>query len=200
MNKCICAVSAAAVAVASAASADTFTNESDFLNAINGDYYHETFDGVSYGDPIDDPWVAPGANGYGWTATSLDGLGLWWNDNALSLNNATDSLVITFTGLDVTAFGGNFTAGDISGNPIVGTTTIELSNGDSFELDNQDLTSFFGWTGEEAIDSITISADAGAVNAWPALGNFYIGQAVPGPGAMALLGLAGLAGCRRRRA
>lgn len=198
MNKMMLVVGAATLAAASVANADTFFNEGDFVGAINGDYYHSTFDAFSYGDPIAEPYVAPGANGYGWTATSLLGLGLWWNDGALSLNNATDSLVITFTGAPVTAFGGNFTAGDINGFVIPGTVTVDLSNGESYDLVDPNGSSFFGWTGSEAITSITISADAGLTNAWPALDNFYVGQALPAPGALALLGLAGLAGRRRR--
>lgn len=198
MNKCIIAVGIGTVAVASAAHGDTFSSETDFVNAIQSDYYLETFDDLGFGTVNAPTWDAPGANGYEWTASGDPG-NLYSVPGALSTDVAEDAINISFTGLEATAFGGDFLGTDFDGNAIESDVTVTLSNGDSHVLENQTGDTFFGWVGDTAIDSITITADAGADTlAWPAVDNFYVGQAIPAPGALALLGLAGLTARRRR--
>lgn len=200
MNKLALLAGAAAVAASAHANAAWYTSEADFLSAINPDFYLEDFNGWVYGSPLNGSqttWNAPGANGYGWTASAS--LGLWSNDGSLSTNNAGDPITITFTGAPVTAFGGIFTGTDINGNVIPATVVITLSNGEQQQLINPTSSTFLGWTGNVAITSITIDAPGVGVNDWPAVDHFYVGSAaIPAPGALAALAL-GLVGCGRRR-
>ncbi len=188
--------------LAGAANAGWYTNEADFVSALSGSYYKETFDNFTYGDPLDGSmtdWSAPGGNGYGWSANAPQGL--WSNDGALSTNVAYDPLTFTFTGNPVTAFGGLLAASDISGNVISGTLTLTLSDGSSQTVNTSG--SFLGWTGSAAITSVTMTvADPGdGVFRWNQIDNVYTGAStVPEPASMIALGLGAAAMLRRRRA
>ena len=73
---------------------------------------------------------------------------------------------------------------------------IELSDGTVYEFDPVDGEDFRGFVSDAPLASIWIEAPDAFGNAWPTMDHFFVG--VPAPGALALLGLAGLARNRRR--
>lgn len=169
------------------------------MAAIDPVYYLEDFSNLSYGDIAGDPtWAAPGGNGYGWTASATNGV--WSNDSAMSTNVAGDALVITFTGLPVTAFGGLLNNTDIDGFAQGGTITLTMSNGDNMTVNDG---SFLGWVGSTAVSSASLTAQDSPTNTnnWPQLDHSYTGSmasSVPEPASMAVLGLGAIALLRRR--
>lgn len=190
---------AGALGLSVAAHATFYTSEAAFLAAIDPVYYLEDFSNLSYGDIAGDPtWAAPGGNGYGWTASATNGV--WSNDSAMSTNVAGDALVITFTGLPVTAFGGLLNNTDIDGFAQGGTITLTMSNGDNMTVNDG---SFLGWVGSTAVSSASLTAQDSPTNTnnWPQLDHSYTGSmasSVPEPASMAVLGLGAIALLRRR--
>ena len=193
--------------VTSTTFAGTFYNsEAAFTMQLSPVFYLEDFSNFTFGNPLDGSqtsWASPGANGYGWTASAA--LGLYSNTSALSTNTANDPLTITFTGLTVTAFGGNFANTDITGAFIPGTVTINTSDGGSTMVTFGATEGFIGYTSAVPIVSITTSATSGVTNNWIQVDHFYTGAAVPEPGTIALLtlgtfGVIGAAMKRRRAA
>jgi len=197
------AASAAIALAASSALAGTFySTEASFVAAIQPSPYIENFSSFTFGSPLNGTqttYVAPGGNGFGWTAAATGGL--YSNSSALSTNLAQDPLTINFTSGNVTALGGNFTNTDISGAIIPGTVTIVTSDGGTQTVTNPTAASFLGYTSTVPIVSVTITS-AGATNNWPQVDHFYSARgAVPEPASIgvAAMGL-GLIAARRRRA
>lgn len=193
-------------AAVSPASAGTFyTTEGSFTLQLSPVFYLEDFSNFTFGSPLNGSqttWAAPGANGYGWTASTP--LGLYSNVSALSTNTANETITLTFSGLTVTAFGGIFSNTDLSGNFITGTITVTTSDGGVQVLNIPSAPgSFIGYTSAVPIVSMTMVATSGATNNWIQVDHFYTGAAVPEPGTMALLtlGVAGAVGAaiKRRR-
>jgi hypothetical protein len=182
-----------------AAHATFYTTESSFLAAISTPYYLEDFNDFTYGNPLNGSqttWVAPGANGYGWTASEPSG-GLYSNPSALSTNFSGSTLGIAFTGSPVTAFGGIFANTDVSGNVIAGTATLLMSNGDTMTVTSN---TFLGWVGASAATGASLTS-AGNVTSWVQADHVYTGQAAttPEPATLAVLGLGVAAMIRRRK-
>jgi hypothetical protein len=169
-----------------------YFDEPSFLGALASPYYVEDFSTYTYGNPLNGSQLTQAygpVNGYSWTASAANGL--WSNLSALSTNTAFDPLVCTMTGSPVTMVGGNFTATDINGNNIPGTTTITLANGATWSLVNQGAASFFGFQCSIPIASVSFNcATGGGINRWVQIDHFYIG--VPEPASLLLLGLASL--------
>jgi hypothetical protein len=190
--------------LAGSAHATFYTSEASFLAAINATYYLEDFSGMTYGNPLDGSqtsWVAPGANGYGFTASATNAL--YSNTSAISTNNANEPLTLTFSGLPVSAFGANLANSDISGAFLAGTQTLTISNGDTQNVVTLTPSeSFIGWVGSTAspITSISVQSTSGVTNNWINLDHAYVGAAapVPEPASMLALGL-GLAAAARKR-
>ena len=189
---------------ASSALAATYTTEASFLAAIQPNPYIENFSSFTFGAPLDGTqttYNAPGGNGYGWTASAP--LGLYSNNSAISTNTAFDPLTFTFTGAPVTAIGGNITNTNISGAVIPGNVDIVLSNGQTFTVVNQTLSSFWGWTSDTNVPivSVTFDTQTSATNGWPQVDHFYSATAVvpePAVGGV-LMAAVGLVAARRRR-
>ena len=185
------------------ANATWFTSEAAFLAATDGVNYTEDFSDFVYGVQLsgDPSWNAPGANGYGWTASATDGL--WSNDSALSTNVANQALLLTFTGNPVTAFGGFIGNGDISGLFISGSVSITLSNGESQSINVGSDDAFLGWVGDPSspITTASILSTSGVVNNWASLDHAITGAAapVPEPATLAALGIGAAALLRRRK-
>ena len=119
---------------------------------------------------------------------------LWSGDGNMSTNDLNDGLNVDFTGLPTFATGGYFFSSDINGFYQSGTVTVDLSNGFHYEFDPVSDSDFRGFISTEALDSAYFFS----VDSWVSMDHYYIGGAVPAPGALALLGLAGLMRRRRR--
>jgi MYXO-CTERM domain-containing protein len=187
----------AGAALAAPAMADVYTDSASFLAAIEPGYYYNNFTGVPTGAQ---PSLSYSSGGFSYTISTGPGAlsGLYNDTGLVSTDNAQDVLYIEFTSGNVTAVGGNFWATDISFFPIAATVAINLSDGTSVSFNSTSANDFRGFTSNVTITSMTIDAIDGVAFAWTAMDNLYVGM-VPAPGAMALLGLGGLAASRRRR-
>ena len=111
-----------------------------------------------------------------------------------------DALTFTFTP-GVRAVGGNFFGVDAEFANAAVFFSVLLSDGTSYEGEASSPASFTGFRSTTAatIASLTINVEnaVGAAAVYPSVDNLYFG--VPAPGAVALLGVAGLVGSRRRR-
>ena len=154
----------------------------------------ESFDSIadgSYASPF-----SSSVGGINWTATATGGL--FVNGGQFSTN---DPSTLTFSmSPGVQGIGGNLYGTDINFNVVPSIIQLSLQDGTSYIAFIDSQTAFAGFysTGA-AISAITISAQPlpGGTNAvYPTFDNMSV--AVPAPGAIALLGLAGLAGRRRR--
>lgn len=139
------------------------------------------------------------AGGVTWSATSASGF------QAVGGALTTDmpgAMVIAFSGSPVYGVYGNFFGTDAGGNIAPSLVFVTLANGTGSLLYVDNPNAFFGFYSDDvAITSISVSAE-GFPPGNPALrasvdnlGFSY----VPAPGALALLGVAGLVGSRRRR-
>ncbi|UCD75312.1 MAG: hypothetical protein JSV91_00025 [Phycisphaerales bacterium] len=193
-------VGAAVFGVASFATAATtvYDNEADFLAAI-GDYLLEDFDGYVYGGFTEYTLDIGPMNGYSGTISAQGGANsyLWSGDGNMSTNDATDALHVDFTGAPTFSVGGWFFASDISGYFVPGRQVIiELSNGFMYDFVPASDTDFRGFVSTDELSWIHIDAPDDASYYWSTMDHFYLDS--PAPGALALLGLAGLMRRRRR--
>ena len=157
--------------------ANVYTSESGFLSHIQAGYYLEDFNGLATG-LLGEPWIAPGAGGFGFTATTNDAGGLWVlspgtpTGPSLSTNSSLSKLVITFTGTPVTALGGYFASTDADGNILQQPVVVQLSDGSSAQLEGL---GFRGFTSTVAIASLTIDGLDAPLDNFPALDHLYVG-------------------------
>jgi MYXO-CTERM domain-containing protein len=189
----------AGAVMAAPAMADVFTDSASFLANVQPGSYFNDFASVGAGAT---PSLSFNSGGFAYTVTAF-GTGsqqLFNNPGLVSTDSAVDAIRITFTSGNVTAVGGNFFSSDINFNAIAASVTVALSDGQSVTFNSSSANDFRGFTSTQTITSLTIDAiDPPAGPAWSTLDNLYVGQAIPAPGAMALLGLGGLAAARRRR-
>lgn len=182
-----------------------YSSEASFLAKLESGYYLEDFSSYAYGSPLDGTAASltqdySGGSGYQYRASALSAL--YSNESALSTNSVYDALKIEFTGAPVTAVGGIFTATDVSGGLLASDVVIKLSDGTTVILDNPTSSSFWGYTSDVAITSMTLDAPDSPNFAWPTLDHFYVGSvsatAIPLPAAAwAGLGLMGAMAVRR---
>jgi hypothetical protein len=185
-----------------AGAAVIYEDEPSFLANIQAGYYLEDFNGYVYGGYTEYTLYLE-SNGWAYTISAEGGANsfLWSGDGNMSTNSALDWLRVDFdpdceNGLP-TAVGGWFFPSDISGYYQAGPIVIDMSDGTHYEFNPASGTDFRGFTTDAPISWMTIEAPDGAVYAWATMDHFYVG-AVPAPGVLALLGLAGLARSRRR--
>ena len=194
---------AAAVASTSSAAIIVFTNEfvwDTYATANDAVMATEDFGTYSgfYGSPLTGSLA-----GVNWSAAASGGIyvGAAGGTNALSTNNP-EPMTISFSGAPLTGVAGNIFGTDINFNVVPSIVQLSLQDGTTYIGFVDAATAFVGFysTGA-AITSVTISAQPlpGGTNAvYPTFDNMTF-AVVPTPGAVALLGLAGLAGSRRRR-
>ena len=192
----------------SRAQVTSFTNRTNFLNALTASNYTENFSAITIGGTGFQGPANFSGNGFTFTANnSIQGNGLYGEQlnstNVLTLGgNFTDgSLIFTFS-TNTYALGGYFFIGNpgvLSANV---TLALTLSNATPINLTTNVSSlanAYFGWTtGTNRILSMTISSPAAG---WASAAEMTVG--VPEPSTYALLGMAaaGLAGyaLRRRR-
>jgi hypothetical protein len=223
--KNLIAISAAALSTAAAsASVNLTTSTASWTSAAT--YYATTTlitDTLQYATQTSGNLVTSTSSGNGyhswadWTATSpapgtqltLSAAGT--SGAFMTANDNQSSIKITFTNNTGNAQTGVMGAGvafsfDSSGVPATGDITVSFANGLSSSLTQVNLSSgFVGVWNENPISgnwykiaSITISV-SGSNPGVLSVGSVYVGL-VPAPGAVALVGVAGLVGSRRRRA
>jgi hypothetical protein len=177
-----------------------YTASPDFLSNVQPGYYTETFD-ENYGP------MPPRDYGDGtFTFNASAAANLYQVRGVLSLVTPRVPLVITITGADVNAIGGNFfiTNGSGSFRPVG--VSIALSNGTTQTFTPATLEdSYRGFVTDAFITSLTIDI-AAPPYFYVTLDNLTIGRAaapaaVPEPASLAIVGagLLGLAAVRRRK-
>ncbi|MFM8641515.1 MAG: hypothetical protein ACKOEP_01585 [Phycisphaerales bacterium] len=196
LNRTLPVAAASALALSGAASAGIISFNDASLFALfatnNGkSVATETFSSYSgfYASPLSGNFVD--APGYSWTATATNGL---YADAGLMSTNLVGPVTFTFN-QGVHGVGGQFFATDINFNVQPTFLEITLSDGSGFRGSINSATAFTGFYSTGAlITSISFSVDSGE---FPTADTLSI--VVPAPGAVALLGAAGLVGRRRRR-
>ena len=191
---------AAALSFSSVASAALYVSPNEgiydtLVASIGCTSYTETFGSTPTG------FLASGYSSstgpVNWSATATGGL--YVDFGYFSTNNAGQALTFDFSapGLSVQAVGGNFFATDVSFNVVPAVVVVLLEDGTSYVNLMTLESSFVGFisTGA-AISSITLSLPL-ASDLYPTVDRMVFGV-VPAPGAIALLGLAGFVGLRRR--
>jgi hypothetical protein len=139
------------------------------------------------------------ADGVTWTATSNSGFTI---NNGQMSTAMPGSMNIAFSGVDVYGVYGNFFGTDANGNLAPGLVIVQLANGSGLTLYVDNPNEFFGFVSNDA-PILSISATAQSFpNPNPVLrasvDNLGFSFVIPAPGAVALLGLAGLVSRRRR--
>lgn len=127
---------------------------------------------------------------------TVDGFTFYWWDASSIQNGAPDGMALSDTGglIEFLSYEGTFVAGAGAANGVLSTDIGVSESGATTVGSSLGLTgSFpsFTWT------TFTAPLSGGAGGATP--GSLNFGQVIPAPGAIALLGFAGLAGCSRRR-
>lgn len=176
-----------------------FLSEDDFLANVNV-IDTNAFDDVVAGAQ-DSYSYSAGAYAYTISSTDSQGAGLGNQDGLVMMAGGNETMLITFTGAPITAFGANFWAEDASGDDGVGAyIIINISNGDEIIHSSTSSSNFWSYASDTAFTSIEISYSGGSLEpVYAAVDNFVIAHTVPAPGAMALLGLGGALVTRRRR-
>lgn len=192
MKKQLTILALGASLVASA-HATWYTNEASFLAALTSNHYLEDFNGWGSGTPLNGvpSWAAPGANGFGWTASANQGL--YSLPGGLSTSSPFQFLNINFTGRPVTAFGLIIGNSDQNGNAFAGDSTVKLSNGESKTITQGATQSFVGWVGNSELAGVQLISSH-----WVQGDHIYTSGPVPEPATLAVLSLGALAVLRRR--
>ena len=192
----IAAVAAAFVASASSAAVVSFTNQFVWNSYVTGSgaaIATEDFNSLANGFA---PSASGSTGGISWTASATGGL--FVDSGQMSTNNPV-TLDFTFAP-GVQGVSGNIYSTDISFNIVASIVQVTLTDGTSYIGYTDSAASFVGFysTGASiASMSITSSSLAGG-SLYPTVDNLYFAS-VPAPGALALVGLAGLTARRRVR-
>jgi MYXO-CTERM domain-containing protein len=190
------AVAAAAPAMAGVVVFDDLATFNAFAGAMPGTSVSvETFDKVS--------GFAPGGfSGYAglpveWSVSASTGMVA--ENGAVHAANANTAVTFSFASGKVYGLGGDFFYSSSNGSFVPGLMMLSLSDGTTFVRNVTSPSTFAGfWSMGPAISSLTIQPfGAAGTSNFVTTDNLSIG-AVPAPGALALLGLAGLAARRRR--
>ncbi len=139
------------------------------------------------------------AGAVNWSATASAGLNV--AGGQLSAGSP-GPMTIAFSGASVYGVSGNFFGTDVASTVVPSLVLVSLNDGTSYLNLIDTATVFVGFVSTgAAISSISVSAQplpGGTTSVFPTVDNLGFAY-VPAPGAIALLGLAGLATSRRRR-
>ena len=196
LNRALPFAAASAFAVSGAASAGIIAFNDASLFALfatnNGKAVAtEEFSAYSgfFASPLTGSFAA--APGYSWTATAAGDL---FADLGYMSTNGSNTMTFTFN-QGVQGVGGRFFATDFNFAVQPTFLQVTLSDGSGFIGSINNATTFTGFYSTGAlITSISLSVDSGEYATADTLS-----IVVPAPGAVALLGAAGLVGRRRRR-
>jgi hypothetical protein len=167
-------------------------------------YYTENFEGLASGSS-----VSGGADWAAWTATSSAGL-LQTTSTGLYAAQAGATITMNFTASypmpmgGVRGIGGGFQFVNAEGEAVAGKIWLKLSTGESILRTISSANQFMGfWVADpnQTITSFQIQPTGTSAAYFVGAETMYLGTAViPAPGAIALLGAAGLiSGAGRRR-
>ena len=193
-----CAASAMLASSASAAIAtySQFSLWGQDVVAAGASVATETFNSYNgyYASPL-----TGSVGGINWSATATGGL--FCSSGYFSTNNP---VAATFTfAPGVMSVGANIFGTDSNFNIVAARITVNLADGFSYIASTSVSTDFVGFISNgAAISSLTMNAvGAPGSNVYVTADNMYFGVVgvVPAPGAVALIGLAGLVASRRRR-
>ncbi len=191
---------AAALSFSSVASAALYVSPSEsiydtLVASIGCTSYTETFGSTPNG--FLPSGYSSSTGPVNWSATATGGL--YVQAGLFSTDSAGQALTFDFSapGLSIQAVGGNFFATDSSFNVVPAIVSVLLNDGTSYVSVMTSASSFVGFVSTgAAITSISLSLPV-AADLYPTVDRMLFGV-VPAPGAIALLGLAGFVGRRRR--
>ena len=186
-----------AATTSAVAQVTVYTDDASFQDAIMPDHYFEAFDSVGLG-PSGAIDFGP-VNGFSFNVDSETPGTLFNGDGVISTNTSSESIIVTFTGDDVTAVGGNFWSTDVNLEPFASLVNVMLDDGTLESFVSTSADDFRGFTSDQAIMSLTITAQSEFDAVWSTLDNLYVGTMIPAPGGVALLLVSAAATVRRRR-
>lgn len=203
---CVALFAVTVLASTAPATIVVYDNYPDFAMAAGVGLKTYSFDGWSYGNPLNGEadWVYVDII-YGFHAHAE--FGLRSKPGALSTVNAYDPLVFTFENspLEVKSFGGWFASGDDPGNIItqdlVFTVTDGLSNEVQETIDGSEFVGgyqFIGFLSYDLLTQVTVDGVDDLNPNWPLLDEVFVNS--PEPTTLVLLALGGCTLLRKRRA
>ena len=199
MLKNAMAAAVVSAALSSSASAAILIFTDSFLYDIQtSSLAHSTENFNAYSGAYASP-LTGSAGAVNWSATASTGLNV--AGGQLSAGSP-GPMTIAFSGASVYGVSGNFFGTDGASTVVPSLVLVSLNDGTSYLNLIDTATVFVGFVSTgAAISSISVSAQplpGGTTSVFPTVDNLGFAY-VPAPGAIALLGLAGLATSRRRR-
>ncbi|MCX5953150.1 MAG: hypothetical protein NTZ40_06580 [Cyanobacteria bacterium] len=182
----------------------TYTNQTIFLNALNGaTIFQDHFNDITSGSS---PPLTRTGNDLNVTYSAP--FGLWNTTGAISTDNSENNLLASL-GSGIFAAGGNFYLTDGNGNfqsfpgqTISALATNGIDPNSSLSATANSTSNFFGWISTTPLTVLTSTSGGIFPNRWNTIDNFIVATAPPTPvtGPPALAGILGaLAWSRRLR-
>ena len=192
----VAAVAAVCLASASSAAMVSFTNQfvwNAYVTGSGAAIATEDFNSLANGFA---PSASGSTAGISWTASAASGL---FVDGGQMSTNQPETLNFTFAP-GVQGVSGNIYSTDISFNIVASIVQVTLTDGSSYIGYTDSAAAFVGFysTGATIASMSITSSNLSGGSLFPTVNNLYFAS-VPAPGALALVGLAGLTARRRVR-